>query len=203
MKGVDIVVGGSVGHMSAFMAQGGRLVVLRRRRRRARRLALRGAALRARRGRGARRRLRREGAARRARDELRGLLERAGMRRRRRRRVPPLRLGAPALPLPRRQRGATDGRRTAGSRACASPQTFDRDDDRRDPARRARGHLRHPRLGRQAPRAPFRRPAVPRRERVALPARGLPRALRHRRRARHAPRQASRSSWRSRSRSPA
>ena len=27
MKGVDIVVGGSVGHMSAFMAQKGRLVV--------------------------------------------------------------------------------------------------------------------------------------------------------------------------------
>jgi methylamine---glutamate N-methyltransferase subunit B len=28
MKGIDIVVGGSVGHMSAFMAQAGRLVVL-------------------------------------------------------------------------------------------------------------------------------------------------------------------------------
>jgi methylamine---glutamate N-methyltransferase subunit B len=28
MKGVDIVVGGDVGHMSAFMAQAGRLVVL-------------------------------------------------------------------------------------------------------------------------------------------------------------------------------
>ena len=27
MKGVDIVVGGNVGHMSAFMAQAGRLVV--------------------------------------------------------------------------------------------------------------------------------------------------------------------------------
>jgi glutamate synthase domain-containing protein 3 len=27
MKGVDIVVGGSVGHLSAFMAQSGRLVV--------------------------------------------------------------------------------------------------------------------------------------------------------------------------------
>ena len=27
MKGIDIVVGGSVGHMSAFMAQAGRLVV--------------------------------------------------------------------------------------------------------------------------------------------------------------------------------
>ena len=29
MKGVDIVVGGSVGHMSAFMAQAGHLVVCR------------------------------------------------------------------------------------------------------------------------------------------------------------------------------
>lgn len=28
MKGVDIVVGGSIGHMSAFMGQAGRLVVL-------------------------------------------------------------------------------------------------------------------------------------------------------------------------------
>jgi glutamate synthase domain-containing protein 3 len=28
MKGIDIVVGGNVGHMSAFMAQAGRLVVL-------------------------------------------------------------------------------------------------------------------------------------------------------------------------------
>jgi glutamate synthase domain-containing protein 3 len=27
MKGIDVVVGGSVGHMSAFMAQSGRLVV--------------------------------------------------------------------------------------------------------------------------------------------------------------------------------
>ena len=28
MKGIDIVVGGNIGHMSAFMAQAGRLVVL-------------------------------------------------------------------------------------------------------------------------------------------------------------------------------
>ncbi len=52
-------------HMSAFMAQTGTLVVLRRRRRRARRLDLRGARLRARHGRRPRRRLRREGASRR------------------------------------------------------------------------------------------------------------------------------------------
>ena len=48
MKGIDIVVKGSVGHMSAFMAQAGNLVVLRRRRRRAGQFHLRGAALRAR-----------------------------------------------------------------------------------------------------------------------------------------------------------
>ena len=48
MKGIDIVVKGSIGHMSAFMAQAGSLVVLRRCRRGARRLALRGEALRAR-----------------------------------------------------------------------------------------------------------------------------------------------------------
>ena len=34
--------------------------------------------------------------------------------------------------------------------------------DRRDPARRARGHVRHPRVRRQAARAALRRPAVPR-----------------------------------------
>ena len=73
---------------------------------------------------------------------------------------------------------------TLGSRAAARVGDVRPRGDRRDPARRARGHLRHPRLGRQAPRAALRRPAVPRRERLALPARGLPRALRHRRRAR-------------------
>ena len=74
--------------------------------------------------------------------------------------------------------------------------------DRRDPARRARGDLRHPRLRRQAPRAALRRPAVPRRQRVALSAGGLPRALRHRRDDRDPVRLASRSSSTSRSRSP-
>ena len=66
MKGVDIVVGGDVGHMSAFMAPGRPARRLRRRRRRAGRLDLRGADLRARHGRVPRRRLRREGDARRA-----------------------------------------------------------------------------------------------------------------------------------------
>jgi hypothetical protein len=41
MKGIDIVVAGSVGDFSAFMAQEGRLVDLRRCRRRAWRLAVR------------------------------------------------------------------------------------------------------------------------------------------------------------------
>ena len=58
--------------------------------------------------------------------------------------------------------------------------------DRRDPARRARGDVRHPRLRGQAAGAALRRPAVPRRQRFALSARGLPRALRHRRRDRDA-----------------
>ena len=40
MKGIDIVVKGYIGHLSAFMAQAGNLVVLRRCRRSARRLHL-------------------------------------------------------------------------------------------------------------------------------------------------------------------
>ena len=46
MKGVDIVVGGNIGHMSAFMAPGRPAGGLRRRRRRPRRLDLRGPDLR-------------------------------------------------------------------------------------------------------------------------------------------------------------
>ncbi len=57
---------------------------------------------------------------------------------------------------------------------------------RGDPARRARGHLRHPRLRREAAPPPLRRPAVPRSERLALPARGLQGALRHGRHPRNA-----------------
>src|SRR5581483_412017 len=78
---------------------------LRRRGRRARRLDLRGAPVRARRRRRPRRRLHREGAAaappRRAGGPARG----GRFRRRRPVRVPPLRLGAAALQLPRRPRG--------------------------------------------------------------------------------------------------
>ena len=48
LRGLDIVVKGSVGHMSAFMAQAGTPGRARRRRRRAGRFDLRGAALRAR-----------------------------------------------------------------------------------------------------------------------------------------------------------
>ena len=66
MKGVDIVVKGSIGHMSAFMAQAGSPHRPRRCRRGARRFALRGQALRARRGDEPRRRLHREADARRA-----------------------------------------------------------------------------------------------------------------------------------------
>src|SRR5262249_35872693 len=58
--------------------------------------------------------------------------------------------------------------------------------DRGDPARSPGRHLRHSRLRRQAAAAALRRPAAPRREHLALPTRGLPGALRHRRRPRHA-----------------
>ena len=175
----------------------GRARRLRRRRRGARRLDLRGAPLRARQRRLARRGLRREGAARGARRRA----ARAARARRRRRAtpadVPPLRLGAAALHLRRRRRG--DRRRLAPGAARVGDVRPQR--DRGDPARGARGHLRHPRLGRQAARAALRRPAVPRRERLALPARGLPRALRHRRRARRPPRVRAAAARRSRSRS--
>ena len=120
----------------------------------------------------------------------------------------PLRLGAAALQLQGRQRrGRTDDERDhqrprpLAARPARVGHVRPRH-DRRDPARRARGHLRHPRLRRQAPRAALRRPAVPRRQRVALSAGGLPRALRHRRHASGPASRASRSSSTSRSRSP-
>ena len=109
MKGVDIVVRGSVGHMSAFMAQTRPPRRLRRRRRRARRLDLRGArstcAGRVA-GLGAdcvEKELRDEHVA-----EVREPARAGGHRRRRPVVVPPLRLGAAALHLQGRQR-RTDG----------------------------------------------------------------------------------------------
>ena len=199
MKGVDIVVHGSVGHMSAFMAQKGRMVVCGDAGE-----ALGDSIYEARlyvRGDGGRpgRRLRGEGDARRA---PRGAGRAARARRRSR---------APS----RRSSGAT-ARRAGSTTSTSTTRASTRDGawtarvravrpqhDRRDPARRARGHLRHPRVRRQAAGAALRRPALPRRKHVALPARGLPRALRHRRHDRLAPRSRSRSSWTSRSRSPA
>ena len=190
MKGVDIVVRGSVGHMSAFMAQSGCLVVC----------GDAGEAL--------------GDSIYEARLYVRGAVESSAPTASRRScatstcsscarcssapgpttptpPVPALRLGAPALQLRRRQRGgllmATRTRqdRAAGTRpARVVPLRPQRDP--RDPARRARGHLRHPRLRREAAAPPLRRPALPRRERLALPARGLPRALQHGRRAGHA-----------------
>ena len=194
---------GSVGGNSMFMAQAGALVVLRRRRRGARRLALRGAHLRARRrsrrsAPTASRRRCATSTSRRSRD----LLERAGIDDVEPGGVPPLRLGArSSTPSRSTTPGRTDGlggegdqgRLDAARRGLAPgparvvplrPQRH-----RRDPARRARGHLRHPRLRREAPPPPLRRPAVPRREHVALPARGLPRALRHDGHAGRAPRE--------------
>ena len=104
MKGVDIVVHGSVGHMSAFMAQKGRLVVCGDAGEALgdsiyeARLYVRGAVA----GLGAdcvEKEMREEHIA-----ELGELLERRRGGGRRAGAVPPLRLGAPALQLPRRQR---------------------------------------------------------------------------------------------------
>ena len=192
MKGVDIVVGGSVGHLSAFMAQSGCLVVCERRRRRTRRLDLRSAPLCPRRGRRTRRRLRREGAARRAR--------RAGARpartgRHRRRRsgvVPPLRLGAAALQLPRRPRGRV--LMSSADWHLRESALYDRNviAEIQRAAREGIYDIRGFGAKRRAPA--LRRPALPRRERLPLPARGLSRAVRHGRHARRRASQGRRSS---------
>ena len=192
MKGVDIVVGGNVGHMSAFMAQAGRLVV-----RGDAGEALGDSIYEARiYVRGDVASLGADCVAKEMRpehhEELGRAAEGGGFRGRRHRRVHPLRLGAQPLPLPRRQR-------------CELLMTYTTDDTgppgparvrhlrpahhRRHPAGRRDRHLRHPRLGRQAAAAALRRPAVPRRVDVALPAGGLPREVRHRRGARRPARQ--------------
>ena len=125
---------------------------LRRRRRRARRLDLRGAPLRARRGRRASAPTASRRSCATSTSPSCARCSSAPGSTTPTRRLPPLRLGAPALPLPRRQRGgvlmatverATGRPRDPGLRESA---TFDRDTIARDPARRARGHLRHPRL---------------------------------------------------------
>jgi methylamine---glutamate N-methyltransferase subunit C len=59
-------------------------------------------------------------------------------------------------------------------------------DHRLHSARRGHGPVRNSRARREAARAEFRRPVVPRRLAVALSARGVSRALRHQDRARHA-----------------
>ena len=199
LKGADIVVRGSVGHMAAFMAQKGCLVVC----------GDAGESL------GdslyeARLYVRGSGDALGAdcvEKEMRpehvrpGALAARGRRGRRRGsgRLPPLRIGAPAVQLPRRQPGGVlrcllrrvmNGVASGAARVGhVRPQR-----DRRDPAGGARGDVRHPRFWGQAARPALRRPAVPGRFGVALSARGLPREMRHRRgdryslraRARHA-----------------
>ncbi len=132
MKGVDIVVKGSVGHMSAFMAQAGALVVL----------GDAGEAL----GdslyeaklfvRGTVASLGADCIEKEMREEhralLAGKLEAAGMLGQGRyRRVPPLRLGPHALPFPRRQRvelpdaaGSHSGPRASGRACPGHPRLF-------------------------------------------------------------------------------
>ena len=126
MKGVDIVVRGSVGHMSAFMAQTGRLVVCGDAGEALgdsiyeARLYVRGAVA------GARRRLRREGDARRAPCRARRLLAQAGVDGSTRR-VPPLRLGAPALHSSRSTTPGSTDATTGWQPGPARVGTFDRD----------------------------------------------------------------------------
>ena len=191
MKGIDIVVRGSIGHMSAFMAQRGCLVVcgdagdalgdsIYETH-----IYVRGAVA------GARRRLHREGAARAppspscARcstapgcDELDvSEFRRYGSAR-------------AALQLQDRQRRgvlmADSGGWQPGLRES---YLFDRNAiaEIQRAAREGIYDIRG--FGAKRRRAALRRPAAARREHLALPARGLPRALRHRRRARHAVRE--------------
>ena len=191
-KGVDIVVGGDVGHMSAFMAQAGRLVI----RGNAgealgdsiyeARIYVRGdvASLGA------------DCVAKEMRSEhhkeLEYLLKAAGFEGDDTGCLHPLRLGAKPLPLPRRQRFELLMTYTTDDRARLGPARVRHlrpADDRCDPAGRRNRHLRHPRVGRQAAATTFRRPAVPWRVDVALPAGGLPREVRHRRSSRRSVRQ--------------
>ena len=189
MKGVDIVVKGSVGHMSAFMAQAGRLVVLRRRRRGARGLDLRGAALRARRGAQPRRRLRREAdATTSTRRRTAPSCSTAAGHQRRGRCQDFRRYGsAPqALPFPRRQRRSIlmtppGPHRIPHARRASRPLSTTHV-DRRDPARGRDRHLRHPRRRRQAQAAALRRPACSSARRISrYPLEGYREKLRDRR----------------------
>ena len=137
MKGIDIVVRGSVGHLSGFMAQTGRLVVCGDAGEALgdsiyeARLYVRGAVA----GLGAdcvEKELRDEHRA-----ELAELLAQAGVRRRRPQPVPPLRLGAAALQLQGRQRGRrTDAATRPGT--CASRTSTTSRSSPRSSARRAR-----------------------------------------------------------------
>ena len=194
MKGIDIVVRGSVGHMSAFMAQTGWLVVcgdagdaLGDSIYEAR-LYVRGAVE------GARRRLRREGAcATSTSPSFASLLERAGIDDVDAVGVPPLRLGAARSTTSRSTTpGRTDGRKRRRHRdwqpGLRESYLYDRNviAEIQRAAREGIYDIRG--FGAKRQRAALRRPAPPRRERLALPARGLPRALRHRRHARDASR---------------
>ena len=178
MKGIDIVIGGDVGHMSAFMAQAGRLVI-----RGDAGEALGDSIYEARiYVRGDVASLGADCVAKemtpRAPPGARAPVEGGRFRRRRHRRLHAVRLGALALPLPRRQRRELLMSHTTDDRARLGPARVRHlrpPDDRRHPPGGRDRHLRHPRMGRQTAASAFRRPAVPRRVDVALPVGGLPR----------------------------
>ena len=194
MKGIAIVVKGSVGHMSAFMGQTGNLVVCGDCGPRPRRFALRGAALCPRQGGEPGGRLRRE-ADDAAPSRQAGPAAGRGRRRPRSRRVPALRLGAPALQLPRRPRrgvlrtGMSIDDGTMRRSATFPPETVH---EIQRAADEGVYEIRGYGAKRKAPE--LRRPAAAGRLGLALSARGLSRALRHQRRPGHAVREDSPSS---------
>ena len=178
----------------------------RRRRRRARRLALRGAPLRARQGEQPRLRLHREAAARRAQEDARQAASTrpAWTARSIRRSSAATARRASSITSTWTIWGPIDGRRKPlGPHAAALFGDLRRAFDRGDSPRRRDRHLRHSRLRRQAQGPAFRRSAVSRRLDQPLSARRLSREMRDRRDARHALRQEADPSQDSRSPSPA
>ena len=203
LKGADIVVGGSVGSFSAFMAQAGPHRHLRRRRRCTRRFTVRGGHLCARQGPLARRRRAirgHDGCRSRRRQEPAGRgrtvadparIQACGVR---------ARACITGMPMPvrsidhERERSLSETpRRTggAGYSSSKSPPAFDRSTIDYIQRAAASGLYEIRGLGAKRRRAEFRRPAVSRRLPVALSARGLSRALRDQDRARHALRDAA------------
>ena len=199
MKGVDIVVGGSVGHLSAFMAQAGRSSCA------ATPATNLGDSI-------------YEARASLSRGQVAASAPTASRRRspEPRSRGSPAARRAPASPLMRRSSAATARRgssitststtprsiEAAHDPACASPPPFRPRHDRRDPARGREGLYEIRGFGAKRRVPNFDDLLLLGASHLALPARGLPRALRDRCRARHPFREQADRARRSRSQSP-